>query len=171
MFHIALPLLAATLCVAGCASQERINEAQSDLFLAAYRTNTAAMSRASNEAYDATFGPEEKGAPARAPDPSVKIVYLDLSAEDFETSRAIAASIIYGSQTVTSDSLTAGFALPRYLGTGMCIVYQVRVGDLAKLVNGKPMFVVTPYVHARVRAHEVRHCSGETHDERNVWQP
>lgn len=168
MFHIALPLLAATLCVAGCASQERINEAQSDLFLAAYRTNTAAMSRASDEAYDATFGPEEKGAPARAPDPSVKVVYLDLSAEEFETSRAIAAPIIYGGQAVTSDSLTAGFVLP-LLKT--CFVYQVKVGDLARRIDGRPMFVVTPYVHARVRAHEVRHCSGETHDEHNVWQP
>lgn len=166
-----LTLMAATISVAACASAERVNEAQSDRLIEAYRSNTAAMEQASNEAYNAMFGSEEKGAPPRAGDPVVKISYFDLSAEEFETSRAATAPLIYGSQIVTGDSLTAGFALPRYLGTKMCIVYQVRVGDLAKLVNGRPMFVVTPYVHARVRAHEVRHCNGETHDEHNVWQP
>jgi len=169
MRHL-LALMAATVSVAACApSPERLNEAQGDLLRRAYHLQPAAMTAASDSVYaDLRGGWGERGAPARPPLPGVTIIYLDLDADTFEMARTANAKWIYGGEPVQPKSITNGFVLNVY---NVCIVYQVRVGDVGRRHDGLPLFIVTPRIHADVREHETRHCHGQSHDANNVWLP
>jgi hypothetical protein len=162
-------LILLLLLLGGCASQERIAEAQDELWHRAMAVQPAAMTAASEKDYQAMFklGEQDRGVPAVA-DNGIPRRIERLTMREFTVKKMILAIEMRGEKGLKLLRQNA-IGLSR-VQDGVCYIWLVREGELFKQQDGRPLFFVTAKIERWTLRHEDRHCNDEDHDDDNVWK-